>query len=599
MPITKIATSSIELQYENYINILRAGQSVSDTGWSTYSNTAGVNPVSGIGGTASITWSQNTSSPLSGDADLRLVKGATNRQGDGVSIPFTIANRHLGKVLQISFDMELISGTYSTGDLRVSVIQDPSGTPVLLEPVGTSLELGTANQRMREIATFQTHISITSYRLCVHVSSTSTSAYTVDFANFRVWEQQQSLGAVITDWVSYTPTFTGLGTVTSIDYVWRRVGGYLEVIGRHINGTCTGSTIGISLPSGLVVQSNGNVYTELAGLLHRDLGAEQYCINVMDSDTSFGVGNTNGSANPFAKITGTSSSMDNMALRMWARVRIKGWGSNVAMSSDTGDGRVVAAKYIGNTSTSINPVRYATREIDTHNSYNPSTGIFTVPISGIYQFSAMYQNDTVGADLKIRKNGVANVSLLQVPSSSANYRMGGAAIIQANAGDTIDMISGSGNTLSSATDTHLSIIRISAGSQIIATQETVSASYYSSANQTSLTTQINFGTILYDTHGAVTTGSSWKFTAPMNGKYLVTYNLGVSTTAQQFIEVWKSGSLYRRNVNGGANHGSSSFQLNLLAGEYFDLRPNSSMTVSGSSSNDGNRSFIEITRIGN
>ena len=677
MPINKIAQSSTEIEYQNYISPLRTGQSISDTGWTTYVDSPGVNPVDGVSGTANLTWTQNLVNPLNADADLRLVKDASNRQGQGVSIPFTIDNKHLAKVLQITFDMELISGTYSnpiiipigaiytiagttctvtaphsfvsgqsvnmnfitgstlppngtyiitattsatfvftvpsgaataascaytaTSDLRISIIQDPNGTPVVIESVNTEIQLGISLQKIKHIATFQTHISIKNYRLCIHVSSRNTPAYTIDFANFRIWEPTQSIGAVITDWQSYTPTFTGLGTVTGIDYVWRRVGGYLEVIGKNINGTCTGVNIGISLPSGLVVQSNGNVYTETVGELHRDTAGDQYTVIVLDGDTSFGVGFMNASNNPFARITGTATNMSSMAIRMWAKVRIKGWGSNVAMSSDSSDGRVVAAKYVGNNSTAINPVRYVTREIDTHNAYNPSTGVFTVPVSGTYQISAMYQNDNVGADLKIRKNGVANVSLLQVPASSPNYRTGGSAIIQANAGDTIDMISGSGNTLSSATDSHLSIIRISAGSQTIALQETVAASYYSAASQTSLTAQVNFGIRIYDTHGAVTVGvGAWRFTAPISGKYLITGFIGNGTSVNAVIDLFVNGSLERKAIHTTAS-GIISFSttIHLLAGQFFDLRPAASMTVAGSASNDIARSRIDITRIGN
>ena len=96
MAINKIAYQVLEENQQNYINILRSNQSVSDTGWNTYFNTTGINPFNGLGTSTNINLSQNTFNPLSGDSDLRLVKDASNRQGNGVSTPFTIANRHLG-----------------------------------------------------------------------------------------------------------------------------------------------------------------------------------------------------------------------------------------------------------------------------------------------------------------------------------------------------------------------------------------------------------------------------------------------------------------------------------------------------------------------
>jgi hypothetical protein len=682
MPINKIAQSSTEIEYQNYISPLRTGQSISDTGWTTYVDSPGVNPVDGVSGTANLTWTQNLVNPLNADADLRLVKDASNRQGQGVSIPFTIDNKHLAKVLQITFDMELISGTYSnpiiipigaiytiagttctvtaphsfvsgqsvnmnfitgstlppngtyiitattsatfvftvpsgaataascaytaTSDLRISIIQDPEGTPVVIESVNTEIQLGISLQKIKHIATFQTHISIRNYRLCIHVSSSNTPAYTIDFANFRIWEPTQSIGAVITDWQEYAPILTtiqGLGTISNFNLKWRRVGSSLEVRGDWTNGTTTSSEIRIPFPSGLFASSDISRagYPAYAGEYQRDLTAEQLVLMAENSVGYFTVGNRDPSTNIYAKINGNSITQGSYQIRIAGSVRIAGWGSNVAMSSDSSDGRVVAAKYVGNNSTAINPVRYVTREIDTHNAYNPSTGVFTVPVSGTYQISAMYQNDNVGADLKIRKNGVANVSLLQVPANSSNYRTGGSAIIQANAGDTIDMISGSGNTLSSATDSHLSIIRISAGSQTIALQETVAASYYSAASQTSLTAQVNFGIRIYDTHGAVTVGvGAWRFTTPISGKYLITGFIGNGTSINAVIDLFVNGSLERKAIHTTAS-GIISFSttIHLLAGQFFDLRPAASMTVAGSASNDIARSRIDITRIGN
>ena len=118
MALNKISSEVVEINVDNYIeSVFKAGNSLSDLGWSSYVDSAGVNPVDGLGGSPNITTSLNTSSPLSGDADLRIVKDAVNRQGQGIGYNFTIENRHLAKVLQITFDMELISGTYASGDL--------------------------------------------------------------------------------------------------------------------------------------------------------------------------------------------------------------------------------------------------------------------------------------------------------------------------------------------------------------------------------------------------------------------------------------------------------------------------------------------------
>ena len=630
MPITKIASSSLEENQQNYISILRAGQSVTDTGWGTYFDSAGVNPVDGIGGTATVTWSQNTSNPLSGDADLRLVKDASNRQGDGVSIPFTIANRHLAKVLQISFDMELISGTYASGDLRVSIIQDPSGTPVVLEPVGTTLELGIANQRMREIATFQTHVSVTSYRLCIHVSSTSASAYTVDFANFKVWEQQQSLGAVITDWVSYIPTISGTSSnptkaTNAVESAkWRRVGSQMEIRYSYYHTSTTGAGAGSgdylwSIPSGFSIDSSV-IPNSTSSVQARSHLGEFICSNGGDTNsgqlraydsTRLILRFNNGSpasavgsgAYPF---TSTSS----MEYSFTAFVPITGWGSNVQLSSDSDDGRVVACRIqdvISGTNTN-NGFAWSTTSYDTHSMVRTSGSGATqrtevvIPVSGYYRVSVSVVFNNTGS-VEIYKNGTTSIAYMTY-AKNANLMESCSTSVYLLAGDYIYIRSSGAYTSLSGTGAALTVERITAGSQIIASVEGVSASaYIGGANQTTTAgTIVNFNTKWHDTHNAVTTGASWRFTAPMNGKYQISGYLALSNASQR-TELRKNGSTFLYGLTrqpAGSNYGGNfSVTLDLISGDFIDIRSTSSTDYyGGTPSSTGEPCYISINRIG-
>lgn len=51
------------------------------------------------------------------------------------------------------------------------------------------------------------------------------------------------------NWTSYTPVFTGFGTVSSATAFWRRVGDTLEVRGKFVSGTSTGATAYIGIPT--------------------------------------------------------------------------------------------------------------------------------------------------------------------------------------------------------------------------------------------------------------------------------------------------------------------------------------------------------------
>lgn len=51
---------------------------------------------------------------------------------------------------------------------------------------------------------------------------------------------------------AYTPTFTGFGTATSVNFTWTRVGNRLKVMGKFTTGTVTATEARISLPGSLV-----------------------------------------------------------------------------------------------------------------------------------------------------------------------------------------------------------------------------------------------------------------------------------------------------------------------------------------------------------
>jgi hypothetical protein len=686
MPINKIAYSSIEENQQNYINILRSGQSVSDVGWGTYSDSAGVNPVDGIGGSASITWSQNTSNPLSGDSDLRLVKDAVNRQGNGVSIPFTIANRHLGKVLQITCDMELISGTYlnpilvpitgtysitsttctvtathsfvagqsvfmtftsgsppangyytitsvtattfvftvasgsstgncnytTIGDLRVSIIQDPTGTPVVIEPVNTNLQLGIANQRIRHIATFQSHISITSYRLCIHVGNASTLAYTVDFANFKVWEPTQSVGAIITDWQSYTPTFTGFGTVSTSNFYWRRVGGSCEIRGRFIQGTTTAVEARVSLPNGLT-----SAGTDVLPALFTTCGM-----------TTTAFGDTSGSENITAiliepnvtyftfqrpgvsiltKALGTQLNDSGNPLKTpILSVPIAGWGSSVAMSSDTGDGRLIGGSVSGHTNRAytadVTVIRTDTVIKDSHSSYN--TGVITIPVNGDYIFGFNFFYNSVGTqgNIKVFKNGsFTGLYAGQFRDSTASSQS--VKLDNLKAGDTIDFRSDANITIPTISGSLISWFRVNSGNQVIANVEGVSVICRTISNGlTATATGISWTSKEVDSHGAFTASTS-RFTAPMSGVYqfdLCFRSSNANSGYSQLYDVTNSVIIRTSSVPSDSSImcGQLSSSVRLLAGQIIDIKLSQASGTSTLSSNLYDN-YLSITRVGN
>lgn len=160
------------------------------TGYATYADAAAVTPVDGTGGSATTTFTRNTSSPLTGDADFVITKDAANRQGEGVGYNFSIDNADKAKKHLISFDYST-SANYADDDVKV-FIYDVTNTS-LIRVSGEDLKAVSGSST--HYAQFQTASDSTSYRLIIHVSSTNASAYTVNLDTIQVGPIQANTNA--------------------------------------------------------------------------------------------------------------------------------------------------------------------------------------------------------------------------------------------------------------------------------------------------------------------------------------------------------------------------------------------------------------------
>lgn len=545
------------------INYITNGDAESNTtGWAAYADAAGSTPVDGTGGAPTVTITRSTSSPLRGTGSFLITKDAANRQGEGASYDFTIADADKAKPLSISFNYNPSSGFTAgdSSDIRIYLYDVTNA--LVIQPAPFTIQGGSgANQRF--ISTFQTSSNSNSYRLIFHVATTSSTAYTFKFDDVQLGPQSIVYGSPISDKAPYIPTgsFT---TNTTYTGQWSRNGDSLEgeilvaFSGAPGGGPGLSFTpsqllngLGLSLDTSKIAGYNAaNDRLHIVGSWEgKDSGVQQYGGELVYEGLNnyfilvISSGGTVSNTGPF-----TIGSNDTYSLKF--KIPILGWSSTVQMSNDT-DTRVVAARYrISSNKTTTAQLDYDTKVYDTHSSVTTgSSWKFTAPVSGYYRVSVTSVTTVgVGDNLGLFKNGTVDVTLTDL---SSNATRGGSQTVFLNAGDFIDVrpISGISTTFNSASGgifNEISIERQS-GPSAIAASEVVSmgvqknsGSHTSSGSEQDVT---SWSTPDYDSHGGFnsTTGV---YTVPSAGVYSVCGSIAFTgnTTGVRSCVVQQNGS---------------------------------------------------------
>ena len=619
----------------NYFSsAIEFGNSV--TGWTAYADAAATTPVDMTGGapTGNLTFALSTSSPLSGSSNILLSKTAANLQGEGWAYTITpnIADR--GKVVSLSFNYAVSSGTYASDDIFITAYDVTNSALIQLSPRSILTHSLTSDRWFGEL---QIPYTCASLRIGFHCSSTSASAYALKIDNLVLSDSNYGkwYGSAVTDWISFTPTGSWV-TNTTYSGLWRRVGDTLEVAyNLLLGGAPTAAALTVNLPTGLSIDSakiagsvNGSVVFPSGGIA-RDNGASDYPIRAgYNTSTSLAIyvdnaSSTYGSNNQVSNtVPVTFGSPDNVWVSV-SNIPIVGWSSSQLMS-DSADTRVIAARYTGTTTVapaSITPsiIPLVTKVIDTHGAYNTSSGLYTVPVDGAYEIT-FQTHTTVAAsaisnsfDIAIYKNGSSIASKYETAYTTTNVEHAPTITASAScrAGDTLaayigQNLSAGTLTLSNSIRTYLDIKRVSGPAQIRAS-ELVCLKYTNTAGTTlsGAIAVMPFATKSYDSHLA---WNGSRFTCPASGKYSVTASIVLNsvtmTTGQNTgILVYKNGALeHYLNIvygNGGALNYSigGSCEVSLVAGDYIEIHAYSGGTTPSLNTTAG-INYVCISRIG-
>lgn len=623
---------------EGGINYITGGDAESGTtGFATYSDAAGTVPVDGTGGSANITFATTPTDPLRGDNSFLITKDAINRQGQGVSYDFTIAREDRGNTLQIDYSLEITSGTYATGDLAIYIYDVTNGR--LIQPSAYQIEntgVGTNAQPL----TFQTNIDSVSYRLIVHTASTSALAYTVKLDSIKIGPSNTAQGPPQTDWIAYTPVVTAIsGTLTNytVQGLWRQKGDSADYKIRLVftGSPGTWSNPLFSLPTGQVIDDTKIPGGSIGGYNDENWGtavdsgtqsyksaARPYTTTTLIMQQLFVSGstvvlNSYSQTSPFTWVSG-----DEIEFTI-KNVPIVGWSSNTVVSSSA-NVRPVTARYITTTAGSYGTggavLDFTTKVDDSHGAVTTGASWkYTAKVPGKYRVNiGLSPSGTNGLYAELYKNGATYARLAQYRSGANPPQLAGGTQIDLLAGDYINIVVFSETaTTSLATSSHLNFIdiakidgpsQIQAGNLVVARYTTAAGQ---STNGTGSATLIDFGTKDFDLLNSVTTGASWKFTAPAPGYYemcamvLLSATTGWADTEAMEVTIYKNGSAhqrisYRESFGSGSQlasgNGCGTVQLN--ATEYIDLRITQ---LNGSNINmfpNAQYNWIAVKRIG-
>lgn len=469
------------------------------TGWAAYADAAASTPVDGTGGSPTVTITRSTTTPLRGTGSFLLTKDAANRQGEGVSSDFTIDRADRFHTLNVSFDYEIGSGTYADDDVAI-FIYDVTNT-TLITPDQSGLN-NVANQG-RYTTTFAATDS-TSYRLILHVASTSASAYTLEFDNVRVTPDKIAVVANTDDWKEFTMTIDGATTAptkaTSPDVdkaLWRRVGDSMEIMYEYRHSSSTGAADGsgiylFKLPTGYTIDTTklavstsindsntvGHTYSRSATASDELWGT----VNAYDS-TSLMLIIPSSSTNP-KEMTFISSSdfpmtTANIKYGFKAIVPISGWSSNFAFSSSQPNVVAIyesdAGQSISNGSNDV--IDFEDKIVDSHNAVTTGASwVFTAPVAGQYRVSAKaaYTSTTAwdageSCSLRLLKNASGHRVLdfieIQDGTTELIASLGGTVLVDLSSGDTlaVDTTQNTGGALtllSDATEIYICIEKV-------------------------------------------------------------------------------------------------------------------------------------------
>lgn len=618
-------------------------------------------PTSGTTGTA--TQSTKTiiiTTPISGTKSYILTKNAgMSGQGEGFRIQSDVSldARNNSKSMLISFDYR----PYNSYNSQLSVFIYKHGTN-RLEPCNginglstqTNVLSGTVGSINTHKCLFSQEDTDTAISLILHNSSTDTALFEMMLDRIHIGELSNLVVPPIqTEWQSYPAVVTGLGTPLSVFAKSRRNGPYLEVVAQIQAGTvATSGNASLSLGFG---GQNGNVLidpsvrgqnTSIGSFGKGSASPTFFYGNMVVQSSNYGAAFFNAQTSTVqaygsAPVPNTFLG-NNEFLDVKLSVPIQGWSTGTnAMSATEIDMRgaylrssrttSIAAATGTTTIVADSKTNAARSEIDTQNIYDTSTGIVTPRVNGRYRVGAYFiLNGSKTATF------ISHVRLIRVSDSATMTEIARTAGYAATSQDLVlsgnsevqlaantqyrfeiyrsESVSVYGDTTSNVS--YISVSQIpdmtviaNVGREVVSARYGIVTGTATVSIPNGTVTNLDYNLKVHDTHNAVTTGSGWKFKAPVSGYYTTSVaqawanNTNLTATQLRLVKNGSStpDSFLLTSTNSSSLHGTFP-DIYLNAGDTLDVRVfqtdsgGAARSIYVTASDSATNTYISITK---
>ena len=537
------------IQYSDFENGVSTGWALGTVGTLTNGLPTGTPNFSGS--VTSLTFGAENGAPLSGAWSGTYQATATSTVGNMVATSaIAVDPSDEASVMRVSFKYGAITGgtniNYSgtSSNSFAWAVWDVTNS-VWLSSVGNfcmnSITFGaTCNG-----GSFQTGATTASIRFVFYNANASAGTFNLALDDFLISPQVISQGFAGTDQVTYTPTFTGFGTVSIVSAWSQRVGDRLV---GHITfnaGTPTATTAEITLGynggnANVTIDSTKQaVIGQVGGWSRSATTTGQYNSPILATggNNYINFGSATSSTPSLQNANATTLIGASEQVSLFFNVPISGWSSNTQVSSDSSP-IFTGASYYLSTNSSAAHIPFDTKIYDYQGMCTAGASFQCVaPSTGVYTVSYAMLGVSAANNLTLFKNG----STYSLMGSFSNSAVGSGSVdVPLNAGDSvyIDNV-GSTNITGGVPSSNGAVFSIkkNTGSNSVQAPPTVAFDYYGSTQTlTSSFAALVEPTKLVDTMGLYNT-STGLYPAPYTGTYHCDCRMGPGTTSGSFPQL--------------------------------------------------------------